>query len=311
MDQRVGPIMRDVSGVSHGVPPALGQLAQMAMPLLMMAMGGGFGGGRHGGHGRGFGGMGHPGGRGMWPYHHPSFGWGMHGFHPGGGWRPMNPVHFREMGGGGGGGMNPMMTALAGGAGGGFTSGDTGVSNKGVPQDGGNQGFNPALATNTPTSGQIPGMSASDVDGLVRQAATDNGIDPNVLSRLVSAESAYGQNYTNPRDTNGYPSYGPFQLNMAPGAMGDQFMRETGKDPKDPRTVPDQIKWVAAHVKDNGWKPWQTSANKLGLDQWAGINRDFQPGTTVTGGDKKPNPDGNPAPPAIVGTEMGADAGPG
>jgi hypothetical protein len=307
MDQRVGPIMRDISGVSHGVPLPLGQLAQMAMPLLMMAMSGGFGGGgRHGGHGRGFGGMGHPGGRGMWPYHHPNFGWGMHGFHPGGGWRPMHPVHFREMGGGGG-GSNPLqqmmaMQALAGGG----QQGGSGDRQQPQGGGGGDQGFNPALATNTPTSGQIPGMSASDVDGLVRQAATDNGIDPNVLSRLVSAESAYGQNYTNPRDTNGYPSYGPFQLNMAPGAMGDQFMRETGKDPKDPRTVPDQIKWVAQQIPKTGWKPWATSAGKLGMGDWAGINRDFKPGTTVTGGDKKPNPEGNPSP--VITTQQDPEA---
>lgn len=93
-----GPMMQDVHGVNLGLPRGLGHLAQAALPLMLMAAMAGFGGKRNRGHyipgGRGFGGMGHPGGRGPWPYHHPTYGWQAHNFHPGGDWRPGNPRAF-------------------------------------------------------------------------------------------------------------------------------------------------------------------------------------------------------------------------
>jgi hypothetical protein len=50
-----------------------------------------------------------------------------------------------------------------------------------------------------------------------------------------------------------YWSYGPFQANMAPGAVGDWMLKQ-GVDPRNPATVPDQIrlmrKWGAQH---GGW----------------------------------------------------------
>jgi hypothetical protein len=117
MDPRapgVSNISRDRAGM-QGVPAMLGELAQMAMPLLSMAMSGGFGGGGggrgrfrgfpfgRGGHGR-FGGRfmgGHPGGHGsgMWPYHHPGMGWQGFNHHPGGGWMPLHPKYMASMGG--------------------------------------------------------------------------------------------------------------------------------------------------------------------------------------------------------------------
>jgi hypothetical protein len=315
-------MMGDVGG-QQGVPQMLGALAQMALPLLMGLGGMGGGRGRRGfhmgrfGHPGGFGGSnrGHPGGfGGHWPYHHPNFGWGLHGGHPGGGWRPMSPGHMREImaerhgsgalgyGGDGGGTGNPEIDQFMKALGLGGNPNQVGFG-RGQPGQGGGQGgrqFNPALSTNTPTSNSIPGVSAKMVDDRVQQAAKANGIDPNVFSRLASTESSFGQNYTNRDDVDGYPSYGPFQLHMKPGAMGDQFQRETGLDPKDPNTWGQQVDWVAKQVQKTGWGPWRTSANKLGLSPWAGINRDFKPGTTMTGGTMAPNPN-----PTQVGTAGG------
>ena len=121
-------IMRDISGASTGSPTALADLAQAAkviIPMLPMLAGlFGGGGGRRGGrfHGgrftHGFGGglsgfrggmnaMGHlhqgqhPMGRGAWPYHHPQFGWHMHGRPPGPGWLPLHPTDAQGIVGGG------------------------------------------------------------------------------------------------------------------------------------------------------------------------------------------------------------------
>ena len=339
-----GRIMRDVSGMSTGVPQGLGELAKLALPLMMMAMGGmgggggiGFG-GRHGGFrgGRGFGGFrggghmgGFGGGRGM--YHHPTFGWQAHNFHPGGQWRgpmgmggrmgggmPFGPRQMQPFSyGGGGDGMdmnNPAIQSILQALG--IDTGQGGQRGAGFGRDQSGGAFNPPTAANTPTSNKIPGVSANDVDSYVRNAMTQNGVDPDTASRIVAGESSYGQNYTNPRDTNGYPSYGPFQLNMAPGAMGDKFMRETGLNPADPSTWKQQVDWVAKQIRNTGWQPWATTAGKLGIGQWAGINRNFQPGRTATGGKNTANPNGNPADanpyasaptPTQLGPESGGD----
>ena len=110
-------ILKDISGVSTGSPTALADLAQAAKviaPLLPMIAGMFGGGGRRRGFGRftggrfmhGFGhlhGGQHPAGRGAWPYHHPQFGWHMHGRPPGQGWLPLHPNDAQALVGGQGG----------------------------------------------------------------------------------------------------------------------------------------------------------------------------------------------------------------
>lgn len=294
-------MINDVGGM-QGVPPQLGDIARIALPLMMMAfsgMGGrrGFGGrgfgmgGRRGFgpmFGRGFAGGFHHGRGGPWPYHHPQFGWGMHNRHPGQGWLPLSPRHAREMFGGGysaGGGDIP-----------GLSQGDG---------DGtGGQPANVGDPASTPTSGGIPGVSAKQVDDYTRQVAQNMGIDPNVASQILGGESSYGQNYTNRRDSNGYPSYGPLQMNMAPGAMGDRFQKQTGLDPRNPQTWQAQVVFALNEARQRGWGQWpNTGARRFG--EWGGINRNQQyagnpyplpkAGQTRTGGKTQPNPSGNPS----------------
>jgi hypothetical protein len=275
-------IIQDISGVSTGSPTALVDLAKAIVPMLPllagMFMGGG--GGRRGGHfhgGRfthGFGGglsgfrggmnaMGHlHGGRhpmapGAWPYHHEMHGWHMHPRHPGPG-LPLNPIDAQGIVGGGG---------------------------QGDPsQQGGPDPNAPPKETDAPvgppdqtaTSGAIPGVGAKEVDDYTRSVANKWGINPDVASKILAQESSYGQ-ARKPGD-NG-TSFGPFQLHFAPDgrAMGDDFRRDTGLDPRDPKTWKDQIDYVMKRAAMGGWKPWTTTMNKLGLDQWSGIttNRRF------------------------------------
>ena len=280
-------IINDISGISTGSPTALADLAQAAKviaPLLPMIAGmfGGGGGGRrfgrfHGGrftHGVGRGGFNgfrggmnamnyhggqHPAGRGAWPYHHPQFGWHMHGRPPGPGWLPLHPMDAQSIVGGG---------AQPG-------------------QDPNQQGPDPnappketdapvGAPTSVPTSGAIPGVGAKDVDDYTRSVATKWGIDPDVASKILAQESSYGQ-ARKPGD-NG-TSFGPFQLHFAPDgrAMGDDFKRDTGLDPRDPKTWKDQIDYAMKRAAMGGWTPWTTSMKKLGMNQWSGIttNRRF------------------------------------
>ena len=317
MDQEVGPIMRDVSGVSHGVPQGLGQIARMAMPLLMMAMSGGFGGGRRGGHWRGGGGF-HPGGRGMWPYHHPTFGWGMHGFHPGGGWRPMHPVHFRNMGPtGDGGGMNPlMMSALLGGGGGnqqrgGPQQGQGPGQDQTQTQDNGDQQFGGDAVKPAPpaTVEQAKGdMSYLQSLGLPQAGAA---------ALLGNGWQESGLNPTGPAGDGGI-SRGMFQWDPNRYAAMRMWAQEQGLNPNDRKT---QLGYAAHEIQQyypNLWRQLQQGgdvgqltkaifsvfergdpskanmANRMKFAQsMAGGGADVV-GKTSTGGSKAPNPDGNP-----------------
>ena len=340
MDQEAGPIMRDISGVSTGVPQQLGELAKMAMPLMMMALGGmGGGGGGRGRHfGRGFGGFGHPGGRGMWPYHHPNFGWGMHGFHPGGGWRPMHPVHFRQMGGGGGpmsyagggqGGMtgNPAVDAILQGIGGGGGGGGQGGGGGG--QQGGGGG-----------GGGGGGEGGGGISGGADDNFRNSGLGDNpLINTLVGQESGGGQNIVSRTDADshgltlaqgGNPdeiSSGYFQIqNHGPRGTWQTYGRQAGIDLNKyptPRSAPIDVQWkVASLIPIGQWgHDTQVRLRQRGfnynpntpLGQVAqangGVNLATAPGTTPTGGTKTPNPGGNDiTPPAIVGTQMGPES---
>jgi hypothetical protein len=273
-------ILNDISGISTGSPTALADLAQAAKviaPLLPMIAGmfGGGGGGRrfgrfHGGRfthgvGRGLsgfrGGMNamhyhggqHPAGRGAWPYHHPQFGWHMHGRPPGPGWLPLHPMDAQGLvGGGGQDGQDPSQQ---------------GPDPNAPPKETGRAAGTPDQVG---SSGAIPGASAKDVDDYTRQVAQGYGIDPDVASRILAQESSYGQ-ARHPGDDG--TSFGPFQLHFAAdgNAMGDQFRRDTGLDPRDPRTWKQQVDYAMMKASQEGWTPWTTSMKKLGMNQWSGI----------------------------------------
>jgi hypothetical protein len=274
-------ILQDISGASTGSPTALADLAQAARiiaPMLPMLAGlfGGGGRGRRGGfHGgrftHGVGGFrgggfhpggrfGHPAWRGAWPYHHPMHGWDMHHQHPGGGWLPLNPAELQGLGGGQQGGQPGAQ--------------DPNAPDPDRPPK--ETGGDAQPVDKTPTSGAIPGVGAKDVDDYTRQTASKWGIDPNVASKILGQESSYGQ-ARRPGD-NG-TSFGPFQLHFAPDgrAMGDDFRRDTGLDPRDPTTWKAQVDYAMKRAAIDGWTPWKNTMNKLGLNQWSGIttNRRF------------------------------------
>jgi hypothetical protein len=271
-------LLQDITGASTGAPTALADLAQAArviaplLPLIAGMFGGG--GGRrfgrfHGGrftHGVGRGGFNgfrggvnamhyhggqHPAGRGAWPYHHPQFGWHMHPRPPGPGWLPLNPLDAQALVGGG---QDPNQ--------------DPNQPDPNAPPK--ETGRTPGTPDQIGSSGAIPGASAKDVDAYTRQVAQGYGIDPDVASKILAQESSYGQ--TRQPGDNG-TSFGPFQLHFAPDgkAMGDQFRRDTGLDPRDPRTWKQQVDYAMMKASQEGWTPWTTTMKKLGMNQWSGI----------------------------------------
>ena len=153
--------------------------------------------------------------RGAWPYHHPSTAGTCTASTPDRGWLPLNPTDAQ-----------------------GIVGGGRRTSNSKAGQT----PTRPPNETGAPvgppdsvrTTGAIPGVGAKEVDDYTRSVATKWGIDPDVASQILAQESSYGQ-ARRPGD-NG-TSFGPFQLHFAPDgrAMGDDFRRDTGLDPRDPR----------------------------------------------------------------------------
>jgi hypothetical protein len=263
-------LIQDIRGISTGQPSALADLAKaagMILPLAGMFMGGGRRGGRgfarfHGGRfTHGVGGY-HPPSRGPWLYHHPNMGWQLHHGHPGNGWLPLNPQAAQQMG----------LTEQQ--------QGQQGGPNANQPPQQTDQDESSGGPVGTPdqvgSSGAIPGVSAKDVDDYTRQTANKYGINPDVASKVLATESSYGQ-ARRPGDKG--TSFGPFQLHFAPDghAMGDEFYRDTHLDPRDPKTWKAQVDYAMMRAASEGWKPWTTTMNKLGMNQWSGIttNRRF------------------------------------
>jgi hypothetical protein len=277
------PMMRDVTG-GQSVPPALVQLARAALPVVLPMLlsaalsrkGGGF---RH------FGGF-HPGGGGHWPYHHPMQGWQMHDHHPGGGWRPMDPRHMRHLGYGGGreweqGDVHPggalIMQALFGNGPQGIATQPAAARPGGYPpgmrntQPADTTEYDPANVPMGSTERGTPGVSASQYDSFARNYASQIGLNPDVVSRVLATESSFGQNiygdYVDGKPT----SFGGFQLHLSPDgtAMGNQYMRQYGHAPWDHKYWQEQVKFALDQMKKGGLGPWKTTMNKLGYGQWS------------------------------------------
>jgi hypothetical protein len=92
--------------------------------------------------------------------------------------------------------------------------------------------------------------SKSEVRQMIDEEAAARGIPAVPFHAISSVEG--GNKYSGDYDATGKPtSFGPFQLHVGAGAigrntakgLGDDFKRETGLDPSDPKTVRAQIQW--------------------------------------------------------------------
>lgn len=123
-----------------------------------------------------------------------------------------------------------------------------------------------------------PGSSPekAEIVRLARQYAQKHGIDPDVAVRVMASE---GLN-ANPdeayqslvvKDGKRERSYGPMQLYLD-GGLGNKFMEETGLDPRDNRTIPQQLDYSFGYAAKHGWGSWY-GAGRVGIGNWDGIPR--------------------------------------
>jgi hypothetical protein len=86
---------------------------------------------------------------------------------------------------------------------------------------------------------------SGNLTALINEVSKKYGIDPRIMEGIRAGESGHGRNYD--RNVSAIEeSYGPFQLNRRPGAMGWLFERDTAAERKrlglgdltDPRTIP-------------------------------------------------------------------------
>jgi hypothetical protein len=113
----------------------------------------------------------------------------------------------------------------------------------------------------------------------VTQTASKYGIDPTAALKVARSEGGLrSRNQQSLVKKNGVqePSFGPFQLLVGggntgfPEGMGNQFMRETGLDPRDPKNAEAAIDFALGQASKLGWGQWY-GAKAAGLDNFAGI----------------------------------------
>jgi hypothetical protein len=101
---------------------------------------------------------------------------------------------------------------------------------------------------------------------MIRREFSRTGQDPEFARKVAAREGL--NNYVGDNGS----SFGPFQLHMGglasgrnsgPG-LGDVFKKKTGLDPRDPSTVPQQIKWVADYTAKHGWGDFHGARNAGG-----------------------------------------------
>lgn len=112
------------------------------------------------------------------------------------------------------------------------------------------------------------------IEAYIRQKAGEMGIDPDIAVRVWQSEGMTGDpaEAWQSRVVSGgrrEPSYGPYQFYMD-GGMGNEFMRKTGLDPREPETWDEQVDYALETARKTGWAPWHGAKN-TGISRWQGI----------------------------------------
>jgi hypothetical protein len=120
-----------------------------------------------------------------------------------------------------------------------------------------------------PISSAPPGTTlnssplASNHAQFIQNYARSIGVDPNLALGIANAEGLKAWSASNPNAgstidrTNGQPfSFGDFQLNIHPGAMGAQALA-AGVDPRDPNQWQAADRFALDQMKTGGVAPWK------------------------------------------------------
>ena len=117
--------------------------------------------------------------------------------------------------------------------------------------------------------------SKDEISAYITSAAAARGIDPSVALAVANSEGlnanpaeAWQSNFV--KNGKREESYGPFQLYLG-GGLGNNFVQQTGLDPRNLSTWQKQVDFALDHAKGNGWGSWHGAAN-TGIGNWDGIN---------------------------------------
>jgi hypothetical protein len=121
----------------------------------------------------------------------------------------------------------------------------------------------PLGTTINATSGATPAL-AGDHAAFIRAYAQSKGLDPNLALGIANAEGLKAWSAKNPNagstidvDPSGTPfSYGDFQLNIHPGAMGSKALA-AGIDPRDPAQWQAADRFAIDQMAKSGVGPWK------------------------------------------------------
>lgn len=141
------------------------------------------------------------------------------------------------------------------GGGGGFGTYGTGI--RGGAAQAGLGGFRP-YGTRNPPNADPRGLA-----DYIRETAKKYNIDPETAVRVAQSEGLrdfYGDNNT---------SFGAFQAHIG-GGLGDEYRKETGRDPADPSNERDLIDWQLRKASKEGWGPYH-GAPRVGVTPFMGI----------------------------------------
>lgn len=116
-------------------------------------------------------------------------------------------------------------------------------------------------SSTSPDTGGGPGRGTlAEQEAYIRRAATARGIDPNVAVKVWESEGKHGvgpalQSNVIRRDGSREESYGPYQLFMGKGGLGQKALSQ-GLDPRDPSTWSKQVDFSLDEAAKGGWGPW-------------------------------------------------------
>jgi N-acetylmuramoyl-L-alanine amidase-like protein len=177
-------------------------------------------------------------------------------YSPGGG-GPFGP----RGGGGGrafGGGGYANLGQSTGGYGGGAPNGQTAG-----PGTGAGAGSTPAQPSGKGPMVLGKGDDPRGMEAYIREAATREGVDPDTAVRVAKSEGL--RDFLGDRGKSG----GAFQLYTG-GGLGNEFQKETGLNPLDPKNEKATIDYAMKKVKQTGWGPWH-GAKRVGVGAREGL----------------------------------------
>jgi hypothetical protein len=110
--------------------------------------------------------------------------------------------------------------------------------------------------------------SSSGMKQIIDTAAAKNNIDPRIMYGIVRGESI-GKTSGEYDVGDNRQSFGPFQMYMG-GGLGNNFQRDTGLDPRNMSTLPQQADWIAKEIAKRGGGD---AARKWVASQWYGYGK--------------------------------------